>query len=284
MKTSALRLHFSKNITKIAKFMPQTCSRIAPMKDQHGNALFLILIAIALFAALSYAITQSGRSNGNINKEQAELDGAVDTQCEALVEYGENKLTHFNGCPADQISYELPDGTNENSNNTDDTTCFVFHKDGGDVTPCGIYLQASAPAVTIGPIAYGDTFTATAFANGSSLFRCTNWGGQNASFGFCDNYEYSMDGGTTFITGEICYGKDMSEASGDGADRVFDLIRDTCSSACGTTSSQVNTGFAGTVASYLRPDGTLEPYTGACFASMKTSDGGSGALNCSCWK
>lgn len=71
----------------------------------HGNALFLILIAVALFAALSYAVTSSGRGSGNANKEQARLLAGRVIQYAAQMEFATKRLLLVNKCTQDTIVY-----------------------------------------------------------------------------------------------------------------------------------------------------------------------------------
>jgi len=108
---------------------------------QSGNALFLILIAVALFAALSYAVTQSGRGNAGIEREQQMIDQAVSEQCNASVDYAVNKLKIIVGCDTSEISYELADGTNPNASAPADERCHVFRAAGAGAIPCGAYLD-----------------------------------------------------------------------------------------------------------------------------------------------
>ena len=73
--------------------------------QQRGNALFLILIAVALFAALSYAITQSSRSAGNdTGHETTVLTAGQVTEIPAAVRQVAARMI-ITGTPASSITY-----------------------------------------------------------------------------------------------------------------------------------------------------------------------------------
>ena len=114
-----------------------------------GNALFLILIAVALFAALSYAVTQSGRGGVSVDRERLELAAASMMQYFGSIEQAVNKLRLL-GCTEDQITFENttyrggpagPHGPNlvinplgANANSPTDNSCHVFNASGGAIT------------------------------------------------------------------------------------------------------------------------------------------------------
>lgn len=92
-------------------------------KGERGNALFLILIAVALFAALSYAVTQSGRGSGTIDKEQSLIAASQITQFPAAVRTGVTRMI-ITGTQVTALDF-TNDGTAEDAE--------VFHSSGGGV-------------------------------------------------------------------------------------------------------------------------------------------------------
>ncbi len=116
---------------------------------QSGNALFLILIAVALFAALSYAVTQSGRGGGSIDREQAAIDASLIANHIAQVRTAVQRLSVLS-CNDNQITFEnsvyrgggagpfgsglmAPPGTNSFSPASE--ICHVYEPEGGGLTP-----------------------------------------------------------------------------------------------------------------------------------------------------
>ncbi len=95
------------------------------MFRQSGNALFLILIAVALFAALSYAITQSGRGGGNITKETRQLQVAQLLQYVGSVSAAVTRITTIGGHAKLDIDF-VGHGSN-NARCTVDT-CELFNE------------------------------------------------------------------------------------------------------------------------------------------------------------
>ena len=104
------------------------------MKSQRGNALFLILIAVALFAALSYAVTNSGRGGSGIDKEQAEIAAAQILQYISSIDTAIQRMRVINGCGESEFNfettlYETNSGTQMNSANSNapaDGSCDIF--------------------------------------------------------------------------------------------------------------------------------------------------------------
>lgn len=80
------------------------------MPSASGNALFFILIGVALFAALSYAVTQSDRGGGNIDREKASIDAAILVQEAAKLSQGVLRFMTVNGISANAL--DLCDNAN----------------------------------------------------------------------------------------------------------------------------------------------------------------------------
>lgn len=93
------------------------------MNNASGNALFLILIAVALFAALSYAVTNSGRGGGGVDKERLMLDASQMVQYAGTVRNAVQRMVLFGVDPADLNFFY---------NSNDETA--VFFPSGGAIT------------------------------------------------------------------------------------------------------------------------------------------------------
>lgn len=104
-------------------------------KGQDGNVLFLILIAVALFAALSYAVTQSSRSgSGDAGSETNLVNSAQMTQYPASIRTAIVRMI-VSGTAVSSLNFNPPaDFANLESNQVG-----VFHPSGGGAT------YASAP-------------------------------------------------------------------------------------------------------------------------------------------
>lgn len=108
---------------------------------QRGNALFLILIAVALFAALSYAITQSGRGSGSVAKETDAIAAAQVVQIGADLRAAAQRMVLTGTSVTALQAHAVGDFSNPCT--VTDGTC-LFTPDGGGLT---------WPAIPVGALA-----------------------------------------------------------------------------------------------------------------------------------
>jgi len=106
-------------------------------EKQQGNVLFLILIAVVLFAALSYAVTLSSRSGAESNKEALNVALSEVFNHFAQVRVAIQRITFSGTCTDKTIRFwhvSRERATNDNFyGDGSDTQCQIFHPDGGGV-------------------------------------------------------------------------------------------------------------------------------------------------------
>ena len=110
-------------------------------EKEHGNVLFLILIAVALFAALSYAVTQSTRGGGNADDETSLISSASLTQYPASLKTSILRMSITNGVADQDIEFNPP---SDIGNCTNSGANCLFSPAGGGAS----FQEAPANVVT----------------------------------------------------------------------------------------------------------------------------------------
>ncbi len=114
--------------------MPAHPLTIQPKHHAQGNVLFLILIAVALFGALAYAVTQSSRSSGEgVGKDKDKLVAAQVIQYATTIEQSVLRILLIN--KAQDYAMDMSDSGGI-SRSTANSACAVdncklFHTTGG---------------------------------------------------------------------------------------------------------------------------------------------------------
>lgn len=115
--------------------------------DERGNVLFLILLAVVLFAALSYAVTSAVQGGGNdTTKEQAKSYAAAITQFGTMLDNTVERLRLVGGCADTAIRFGAS-GTQ---------SCRVYDSLGGGLTPLAVSEKWLDPYFASSP--WGTTF------------------------------------------------------------------------------------------------------------------------------
>lgn len=127
---------------------------------QSGSAFFIILVAIAMFSALSYVSFKGSRiSEGALSSDRARI------AAQDIISYGDAvakavQSLRLRGCSPNQITFEGNSGKSINSSGTayiytnalapTDESCHVFSPNGGQVNPAllsqGHIPPSSVPA------------------------------------------------------------------------------------------------------------------------------------------
>ncbi|MEM9468899.1 MAG: hypothetical protein AAF988_01935 [Pseudomonadota bacterium] len=220
--------------------------KIYSKQTEQGNVLFLILIAVALFAALSYAVTQSTRSGGgSAERETSILNSAAMTQYPASLRTSLVRMV-LAGTSVSALEFNSPSDFGSLTSDSNG----VFHPNGGGA----VFQQAQGDLMDNG--AQG-TWTFNANFNVPQIGLSTESDGNDiiaflpgVSSSICErvNSEFNISpSGCTTTSGNIP-DLDSSATSGDIdnlMDESYNFTDETDTADTSTIQGQGCTAFSG---------------------------------------
>tara|TARA_B100000686_G_scaffold354146_1_gene462900 strand:+ start:3178 stop:3855 length:678 start_codon:yes stop_codon:yes gene_type:complete len=107
------------------------------MRNAQGNALFIILIGIVLFGALTFAMTENKTSNENIDTETARVTAAELLNYTNRLRQAALRMKSLKGCETEELSFEASPYNETNiytqypNSSSPEYKCYFFHAEGG---------------------------------------------------------------------------------------------------------------------------------------------------------
>jgi len=201
--------------------------------SEKGSVIVWILVAIALFAALNYAVSKGTRSGATtITKEKAAVAASE------IIDYGRAlkqavQTLQINGCSDTDVSFQ--NAVVAGYSHIADTSCHVFHPNGGGMN----YLVPHdewVDGVNTAQTHYQTWYTTS---NSWVLGLGTDGSGSNCSGGAGDSSCRELITGVPFIREEICI--EINKKLGVGADSTGTPYQDTGNSYSSPVSTFVGT-------------------------------------------
>lgn len=155
---------------------------------ESGNVILIILLAVSLLAGLTFVFTDSSRtSSGLLTSAQEDAEATKQQEYANAIAQAKKRLL-FTRCEEEEISYETPDGDDENPLAPSDESCHIFRSAGGAILYNPDYPSGA-------PVALPTCGNLTDFFACSGSLTSTGGGVYNVASD-CKNYCETVGGAT----------------------------------------------------------------------------------------